>query len=73
MLEDLFFDLNDKKLKYVLHTHHSKNKLRPRKVGILDLSININLNTLKAEVKSFRYLKKTPHHTRTQVRGEGPE
>lgn len=57
---DLFFDLNDKKLKYVLHTHYSKNKLRPRKVGILDLSIDINLNTLKAEVKSFRYLKKDP-------------
>ena len=57
---DLFFDLKDNKLKYVLHTHYSKNKLRPRKVGILDLSININLNTLKAEVKSFRYLKKDP-------------
>jgi len=55
---DLFFDLIEKNLKYVLHTHYSKNKLRPRKVGILDLSVNSNLNTLKAEIKTFRYLKK---------------
>ena len=60
---DIFFDPKDKKLKYVLHTHYSKNKLRPRKVGILDLSINQKLNTLKAEVKSFRYLKKRPPTT----------
>ena len=67
------FDLKEK-LKYVLHTHYSKNKLRPRKVGILDLSVDINLNTLKAEVKSFRYLKDptTPEH-RWEVKGQNKQ
>ena len=57
---DVFLDLKDKTLKYVLHTHNSKNKLRPRKVGILKLSVDSSLKKLEAKVKSFRYLKKDP-------------
>lgn len=51
---DIFWDKN-KKMHYVLHTHFSQSTVSPRKVGII--SINFKENIMKADPKSFRFLK----------------
>tara|TARA_A100001011_G_scaffold391723_1_gene477794 strand:+ start:1148 stop:2149 length:1002 start_codon:yes stop_codon:yes gene_type:complete len=53
---DIFFD-DKKNLKYVFHTHFSKNVLRPRKAGIISLLYDIELKKIRIEPEKFRYLK----------------
>jgi beta-xylosidase len=53
---DVFFQDDKKKLTYVFHTHHSKEKLRPRKTGMLYLHVDTLEFKLTIKEGSFRYL-----------------
>ncbi len=56
---DVFFENNKNTLKYILHTHFSNNILRPRKTGIVSLSINKELKTITLKPNTFRFLNHT--------------
>ena len=53
---DIFYD-DKKNLKYVFHTHFSKNKVRPRRTGIISLFSDKKLRKINCEPKTFRFLK----------------
>ncbi len=53
---DVFYD--DKKiLNYVFHTHFKKNKIRPRKTGIISLTCDKELKKINYKPGTFRFLK----------------
>ncbi|MEK9603534.1 MAG: glycoside hydrolase family 43 protein [Flavobacteriaceae bacterium] len=52
---DVFFD--DKKINYVFHTHFSKEKIRPRKIGIVSLTSDKKTNRVIYKPRTFRFLK----------------
>lgn len=54
---DIFYDRHEKCYKYVLHTHFSKNRLRPRKTGILSLDHFGKSKEIAIRPKTFRFLK----------------
>lgn len=54
---DIFHDKMKNNFKYVLHTHNSFAKMRPRKTGILDLIIDKKLKTINLKSESFKFLK----------------
>ena len=54
---NIFYDHQEKSYKYVLHTHFSKNRLRPRKTGILNLVNLIKSNEIAIRPKTFKFLK----------------
>ena len=56
---DVFFDKTKNNLKYVIHTHYSDIKVRPRRTGILDLKIDRELKTINLKDESFRFLSVT--------------
>lgn len=58
---DVFFQDGNKKLNYVFHTHHSKEKLRPRKTGILEFNRDTVMPMLSIKQGSFRFLKTVNH------------
>lgn len=53
---DIFYD-DKKHLKYVFHTHFSKNELRPRRTGIISLFSDKELKKINCEPTTFRFLK----------------
>ena len=57
---DVFMD-NSGKLKYVLHTHYSENRVSPRLTAIIDLKFSYSKNNpfkpLMVNAKSFRLLE----------------
>lgn len=53
---DVFFDKTRNNPKYVLHTHNSSSKVRPRKTGVVDLIIDKNFKTIDLKEQSFRFL-----------------
>ena len=54
---DIFYDHQEKSYKYVLHTHFSKSRLRPRKTGILNLVHLIKSNEIAIRPETFKFLK----------------
>lgn len=54
---DVFFNETKNYIKYVLHTHNSIDKLRPRKTGILDLIIDNESKTISLKNESFKFFK----------------
>jgi beta-xylosidase len=54
---DIFFDSAKGIYRYVLHTHFSKSRLRPRKTGMVDLSLNQDKKTIVLNDGTFRFLK----------------
>ena len=54
---DIFYDHKEKCYKYVLHTHFSKNRLRPRKTGILSLVHLVKSNEITIRPETFKFLK----------------
>ncbi len=58
---DVFFKDGKNKLAYVFHTHHSKEKLRPRKTGILEFNRDTVMQMLSIKHGSFRLLKTANH------------
>ena len=56
---DIFFYKTKKNLKYVLHTHNSNTKVRPRKTGIVDLIIDKKLKTINLKNESFMFFNAT--------------
>lgn len=58
---DIFFKDGKNKLAYVFHTHHSKEKLRPRKTGILEFNRDTVMPMLSIKQGSFRFLKTANH------------
>jgi len=52
---DVFYDMNNS-MYYVLHTHFSKEEVRPRKTAIIKLTFDENSKSFSVKKESFRFL-----------------
>ncbi len=54
---DIFYDKEERKFKFVFHTHFSEEKVRPRKTGMINLSFDRKSSKFSIDTTSFKYLK----------------